>query len=254
MKVLIIEDEYSAVENLKHILNKIDSDIEVVQVLESVSETVEYLKNEPEIDLAFFDIHLGDGISFEIFSQVKFHFPIIFTTAYDNYAIQAFKVNSIDYLLKPILQDDLKLSIAKYKSLELNTKSAIDLNKLFHTLIPVSKKYKSSLLIRKKDSIFPIKVQDIAYLAIEHGVVKAFDVNGTIHIIDDNLDTLESQLDPNAFFRANRQFIIQKSCVESLKIYFNGKLVVITKPTHHEKIVVSRAKATLIKEWLSQEE
>lgn len=251
MKVLIVEDEYSAVENLKHILNKIDNQIYVVHVLESVSETVNYLKQEPEIDLAFFDIHLGDGISFEIFKHLTVHFPIIFTTAYDEYAIQAFKVNSIDYLLKPIKEEDLKLSISKFNSLQINKNSTIEINNLIHRLFPSSQRYKSSLLIRKKDSIYPVKVKDIAYLVIEHGVVKAFDFNGNIHVVDDNLDTLESQLDPSNFFRANRQFIVQKNCIESLKIYFYGKLVVITKLKNHEKIIVSRAKAALIKEWLS---
>lgn len=250
MNVLIVEDEYSAAENLQYLIRKNFSNLNVVKVTESVTETIDFLSDGPTISLAFFDIHLGDGLSFEIFQRCRFEAPIIFTTAYDTYAIKAFEVNSIDYLLKPIREEDLIRGVQKFHSLKPQRTEAIDYTSLFNSFGFNSIKYLSTILIRKKDTILPVRVEDIAYFGIVFGLVKAFCHTGTTYTIDENLDELESRLDPSQFFRANRQFIVHKRSIVSLNVYFNGKLLLETKPKHSEQIVISKIKAPQIKDWL----
>lgn len=250
MNVLIVEDEYSAAENLQYLIRKNFRYLNVVKVTESVSETIDFISEGPTISLAFFDIHLGDGLSFEIFQRCTFEAPIIFTTAYDTYAIKAFEVNSVDYLLKPIREEDLIRGVEKFKTLELLKPKAIDYTALFNSTGFNLNKYSSTILVRKKDKILPVRIDDIAYFGIVYRCVKAFSHNGTTYTIDENLDELESKLDPSQFFRANRQFIVHKRSIVSLSVYFNGKLILETKPKHSDPIVISKNKAPQIKDWL----
>lgn len=251
MKVVILEDEKSAAENLKYLLNEVDPSIYVDKTLDTVSDAVSYFSDNHDIELAFFDIHLADGISFEIFNELEVKVPVIFTTAYDEYALRAFKVNSIDYLLKPIDEDELKQAIHKFKSSKESHTITDQFQDIIKKLISeAQKKYKSSFLVQQRDILIPIGIDDIAYFTIESGLVKAINFNNSSYIIDEKLDDLESNLHPDQFFRANRQFIVQKKAIVHLTIYFNGKLILTVEPKSKERIIISKAKAPLLKKWI----
>lgn len=252
MKVVIVEDEIAASDNLQHLLNEIHPDIEVLTVLDSVRSSIAYFSNPNDAELVFMDIHLADGISFEIFEQVKVNVPVIFTTAYDQYAIKAFKVNSVDYLLKPIEEEELATAIGKFKSSNLATpKPNIELDGLLELLNTKKKTYKSTYLVHHRDELLPIKTDNFAYFYIDTGIVKGVTITNKTYIIDDKLEDIENELDPSKFHRFNRQFIISKSAIANVKFYFNGKLVVNVNPPTQDKIVVSKAKATEIKNWIN---
>jgi len=255
MNVLIIEDEEAASSRLKQMLTYIDDTIEVSGILESVKETVKWLKENELPDLAFFDIQLADGLSFNIFTKVDISCPIIFTTAYDQYAIEAFKVNSIDYLLKPINPDALQKSLIKYKKLKNVFKSAPSSEQLKKLLIELSrgkKNYKSRFLVNKGDILLPILTDDIAYFYTEEKVVFLVTNTDKKHIIGFTLDNLEQQLDPEKFFRANRQFIISINAIHKVHTYFNYKLKVEIIPEPESGIIVSRTRVNDFKNWLNQ--
>ncbi|WP_422107070.1 LytR/AlgR family response regulator transcription factor [Winogradskyella sp.] len=251
MRVLIIEDEKAAAENLKILLSEVDASIHVDTIIDTVSGAVDYFSEAHDIELAFFDIHLADGISFEIFDTVKVDVPVIFTTAYDEYAVKAFKVNSVDYLLKPIDEDELKEAIAKYKS----TKQQVPVNEQFQQMLQMlnteKKSYKATYLVQQRDTLVPLSVNDIAYFTIDTGIVKATSFDKKGYIIEEKLEDIEAQLDPDQFFRANRQFIVQKKAIENLQLYFNGKLILNIAPQPDEQIVVSKAKAPQLKKWMN---
>ena len=251
MNVVIIEDEKAAAENLKFLLSEVDATIHVDRVIDTVSSAVDYFSEEQPIELAFFDIHLADGISFEIFDKVQIKVPLIFTTAYDEYAIKAFKVNSIDYLLKPIDEDELKEAIDKYKA----SKAPVLVNDQFQQMLQLlqtdKKSYKSTYLVQQRDTLVPLGVNDIAYFTIDAGIVKAIAFDKKGYVIDEKLEDIEAQLDPDQFFRANRQYIVQKKAIENLQLYFNGKLILNIEPKPTEQIVVSKAKAPQLKKWMN---
>jgi DNA-binding LytR/AlgR family response regulator len=208
MKVLIVEDEILAAQNLVKILNDIGS-FDSIVTLESINETVEFLKENNQPDLLFLDIHLADGLAFEIFENVQVDCPVIFVTAYDEYALKAFRVNSIDYLLKPLDIFDVKRALDKLKKL---TRSSGIIENELKNLISYFKKtttYKSNFLVPVKgDKLVPLKTDDIAFLYIDHGAVRAFSSDGKTFSMNQTLDQLEEMLDPDVFFRANRQFLI----------------------------------------------
>ncbi len=251
MKVVLVEDEITASDQLTFLLNAIDPNIEILKVLDSVKTATEYFSNTYEASLIFMDIHLADGISFEIFEQVKIETPIIFTTAYDQYAIKAFKVNSIDYLLKPIDEDELSEAIQKFKN---RSNEAGTLNNQIHGMLQLlkvkTKPYKTTYLVHHRDELLPIKTENIAYFYIDTGVVKAITSENKVYIIDKKLEDIEDELNPEIFNRVNRQFIIHKNAIENIKQYFNGKLIVNINPVAKERIVVSKAKATGFKKWV----
>lgn len=252
MKVVIVEDEIAASENLAYIINNIDPNIEILTVLDSVKTSVAYFSKKIEADLVFMDIHLADGISFEIFDQVDLKVPIVFTTAYDQYAIKAFRVNSVDYLLKPINEEELSEAINKFK--KVSKDNQIDTNQiegLMHLIQTKNKSYKSTYLVHQRDELLPIKTKDIAYFYIETGIVKGVTFTNKPYIIDKKLEDIESELDPQFFHRINRQFIINKNAVANVKFYFNSKLIININPPFSDRIVVSKAKATEVKNWLN---
>ncbi len=251
MKVVLVEDEITASDQLTFLLNAIDSTIEVLKVLDSVKTAIEYFSSTHEASLIFMDIHLADGISFEIFEKVKIETPIIFTTAYDQYAIKAFKVNSIDYLLKPIDEDELSEAIQKFRNKSNDNNSLNNqINGMLQLLQTKPKSYKTTYLVHHRDELLPIKTENIAYFYIDTGVVKAITSENKAYIIDKKLEDIEDELNPEAFNRVNRQFIIHKSAIENIKHYFNGKLIVNINPIAKERIVVSKAKATGFKKWV----
>lgn len=250
MKVVILEDEKSAADNLKYLLSQVDDSIRIEKVIDTVADAIDYFQGDHGAELAFFDIHLADGNSFEIFEKVNPKIPIIFTTAYDEYALKAFKVSSIDYLLKPIDEDELRDAVERYKASNKVLNISDELKAVLSTVRGDTRKYRSSFLVQQRDFLIPVNVSDVAYITIDAGVVKAMTFEGKGYVIDEKLEDIEANLDPHTFFRANRQFIVQRRSVVNLNVYFNGKLILNIHPTPAEQIIISKAKAPQLREWL----
>lgn len=251
MNILIVEDEQAAAKNLKYLIHNLEPSASIEDVIETVDEAINYFNNDPKADLVFMDIHLADGICFDIFEKAKTNIPIVFTTAYDEYAIKAFKVNSIDYLLKPIDSDDLKASLDKFKRLKRNPIDSDRFLELIEQINTNKKIYKQTYLVQQRDTLIPLSVQDVAYFTIDFGIIKAITANNESHVIDRNLDDIETEIDPRVFFRVNRQYIVQRKAIKDLKLYFNGKLILNVHPITKEHIVISKAKVPVFKAWLN---
>lgn len=253
MRILIIEDEIPTQRLLAGTLNQLRPTWEIVDCIGTVEESVDWLQQHPHPDLIFSDIQLSDGTCFEIYEQIVPQSFVIFTTAYDEYAIQAFKVNSIDYLLKPVSPDMLEQAIHKFESLPTQQAShPLNLEQLADSLMSGQKKYRSRIIVNTADGFYKMDVDQITFFYSSHKVVTAITRQNESHVIDFTLDKLEKQLDPSLFFRANRQFILHIDAISKVENWFNGKLVVKTRPEAEEKIVVSRERARLFKEWINQ--
>lgn len=251
MKAIIIEDEQSAADNLSFLLQSAAPDIEIIESIETVSDAIAFFKENKAYDLVFMDIHLADGNSFEIVREVEPAAPIIFTTAYDQYAIQAFKLNSIDYLLKPIREAELKKAIHKFKDKHREAPVASHQIEALMRLVNSPKKtFRNSFLVQKKDTFLPIASGDFAYFFIQDGVVRGTTTYNQTYSFNEKLEELENDLDPELFYRANRQYLIQRSAIQSLQTYFNGRLVVNLQPKAKDQIIVSKANASKLKAWL----
>ncbi|MFV0582786.1 MAG: LytR/AlgR family response regulator transcription factor [Parabacteroides gordonii] len=252
MNALIIEDEKAAVRNLKALLCDEAPDIEIIAVLDSITESVEWFRANPMPELIFLDIHLADGSSFEIFEHVDITCPIIFTTAYDEYALRAFKVNSIDYLLKPIGQSDIRKAIGKLR--QLKAESPVK-EPDYSSLISVLKRqesYKTHFLVPVKgDKLLPLSVDMILFFYIHEGNVKAVVTDGKEYTFTQTLDELSDCLNPNLFFRVNRQYLISRKAVLDIDLWFNGRLSVNLKVPVAEKILVSKVRVSEFKEWFT---
>jgi len=252
MNVVIVEDELAASENLTYLLQHIDSNINVVKVLDSVKASVAYFSKAQTAELIFMDIHLADGISFEIFEQIPITIPVIFTTAYNQYTLKAFKVNSIDYLLKPLDQEELADALQQFKEQKQEKGIADDQIKGLLDLVKEKERtYKTTFLITHRDQLIPLKTVDIAYFLIDTGLVKATTFDNKTYTIDSKLEDLEEELDPNNFYRINRQCILRRDALSKIKQYFNGKLIVEVTPVAPEQIIVSKAKAPDFKTWVA---
>lgn len=251
-RIIIIEDEQPASSRLKKMITALGEPVVIEAVLDSVEDAVLWFKEYPHPDLAFFDIQLADGLSFNIFEQVTVECPVIFTTAYDQYAIKAFKVNSIDYLLKPVSQEDLKTAWDKY--IQLNTKHATDVQSILSAMQEVQKQkeYKERFLIKKGDQFKYLKIHDVAYFYSENGLSFLIDNNGSRSVIDDKLDRLEQELPPYQFFRINRKFIIRESAITKISSYFNSRLILNLQPQSSEEIIVARERVGKFKDWLNR--
>lgn len=251
MKAIIIEDEQSAADNLRFLLQSVAHDIQIIKSIETVSDAIAFFKENKAYDLVFMDIHLADGNSFEIVREVDPIAPIVFTTAYDQYAIQAFKLNSIDYLLKPIREEELKNAILKFKDKYWKMPAYAQQIEALMSLMNTPKKiFRSSFLVQKKDTFIPIASGDFAFFFIQDGVVRGTTKDNQTYNFNEKLEDLESDLDPELFFRANRQYLIQRAAIKSLQTYFNGRLVVNLQPLEKDKIVVSKVNASRLKAWL----
>jgi DNA-binding LytR/AlgR family response regulator len=248
MKTIIIEDEQLAARNLETILNDIGS-FTILATLESISETVEWFSCHPQPDVVFMDIHLADGSAFEIFEQTTINCPIIFTTAYDEYALKAFKVNSIDYLLKPIDPEDVRKALTKLKTLTPTGDEKTD----FKELIALYKKgssYKTHFLVPAKgDKLIPLQSAEIAYFSLDASLVKAFTYSNKGFVFDFTLDELVKMLNPQDFFRANRQFIVARNAIKDIDLWFNNRLSVNLNVPVTEKILISKARIPEFKNW-----
>ena len=253
MKVLIIEDEAPAFRRLQRILESLDENIEIVEVIDTVEESINWLTVNTAPDLIFMDIQLADGLSFEIFESTEIKTPIIFTTAYDEYALKAFKVNSIDYLLKPIDEEKMALSLSKFKNLKATFSSSVDLKEILRNIQPEEKKYKSRFLVKNRDKLLSISVQEIAYFITENGIVYLYTQDGNKKVFDKPLDQIEGQLNPENFFRINRQCIANIEAVEAAHTYDKGKMLVDLMPKSSQPTLISREKASDFKRWLDME-
>ena len=248
MKALIIEDENMAAKALKKVLNEVSPETEVVAVLETIEETVEWLENNPMPDLMFMDIHLADGSSFAIFDRVNVTCPVIFTTAYDEYALKAFEVNSIDYLLKPINKDSLDHAMRKYRDMVGNRIDSSKIDALL-THLGTKKKYKSCFLMPERDKYVPLPVDSIAYVYIDTKTVKVVSLDHKTFYMSQTLDDVMAQLDPRVFFRANRQFIVSRHAIKDVSVWFGNKLAINLVVDTPEKVIVSKARVAEFKVW-----
>lgn len=255
MNTLIIEDEFAASEALKTLLEQTETNIEVLAVLQTIDESVEWFKSHEAPDLVFMDIHLADGSSFSIFDEIEITSPIIFTTAYDEYALKAFSVNSIDYLLKPINKDDLKRAIEKFKHLKNNPNhfSGEAIKQLIENIKAIPKNYKSCFLVSIRDKIIPLRTADIACIYIDSKIVKAITYNRQTYYLNQTLDEIEGQLNPSFFFRINRQIIIARDAVKEINQWFSGRLSITLTIPMDDKILISKARVNEFKNWLSNE-
>lgn len=253
MNVVIVEDEALAAKRLKKLLEEYDRSIHIIASLDSVSSAVAWFQSHSKPDLAFLDIQLSDGLSFEIFKHVMLESPIIFTTAYDAYALQAFKVNSIDYLLKPIDTDDLKQSIEKLKMLKAHFQPiGIDVESLMKSLIEKKPSYRSRFLVTFRDELMVVSTSEVAYFFSEHKLTTLVRNDSKKFIIEATLEELQRELDPSTFFRANRQFIVSLKSITGIHKFFGGKLKLDLSPPILEEVTVSRETASDFKAWLNQ--
>lgn len=250
MKVLVVEDETSAYENLKVILQELSPKIEIVANTESVAKTVSWLKANPLPDLIFMDIHLSDDSAFSIFDRMEVETPIVFTTAYDQYAIEAFKVNSIDYLLKPLKVAAVQHALEKFEKLNRNELAGY-LERL--SLLAPSPRYKDMLLVPLKDKLKPVRLNEVSFFYTS-------DKTTSIHLSEGcnlpyckNLEQIMVMLEPSEFFRANKQFIIRRSSVTDITIWFDNRLLVAMDVEVPERIYISKNRAADFKEWMMRE-
>lgn len=253
MSCLIIEDEFPAAERLKALLQKVAPQLEILAVLESVAKATDWLRQNPAPDLILSDIQLSDGLSFEIYRKVPVTCPVIFTTAYDQYAIQAFEVHSIDYLLKPVHQERLRKAIEKWQGLKVDPSPAQWQSQLQGMLAQLRlespPQYTRRFLIEGRDQLVPVEESEVAYFQSIHEVVYLFHQDGRRLATEFTLEQLQQQLDPSRFFRLNRQYIGSFSGIASIHPYFNGRLKLQLSPPAAE-VIVSREKAKSFKAWI----
>jgi DNA-binding LytR/AlgR family response regulator len=256
MNILIVEDEALLAKKLQNLVLRLEPNAHIVGVTNSIESTTAWLKTNAAPDLILMDIELADGQSFEIFQQAKVTSPVIFTTAYDEYALKAFKVNSIDYLLKPIKEEELSKALEKYKTWFVQKGApalSLDINGLLQTLQQQSNNnYKDRFLVKQGQKFLPIDVNDIAYFFTKNSINYIQTKDNKKFLVDYTLDEIESSLQPKTFFRANRQIILSVSSVITVHAWFNGKLKVDVKPATDEGVVVSREKANEFKLWLGE--
>ena len=249
MKVVIIEDEKLSAEHLTVLLQKIDQSITVIKYFDTIKASVNAFKEGLNADLIFMDIHLADGNSFEIFNQIALDIPVIFTTAYDNYAIQAFKQNSVDYLLKPIALQELQFAIEKFKKQQqLGNKDLI--SSIAMAYQQMNKEYKTRFLIKSGQTIDTIPIEEIHHFETKESLSFIVTNKGNHHLIDYTLDQLEMMLQPKNFFRINRKIILHINSIEKVNTYFNSRLSIATKFLDNDARIVSRDRVNDFKKWL----
>ena len=252
MKVLIIEDEQPAAQQLKKILTQTDPSVSVIEILDSVESSVLWLRTFPAPDAIFMDIQIADGLSFDIFHHVEVTSPVVFTTAFDQYAIKAFKVNAVDYLLKPIDEDELGEVLDKLKKRKAAASVPIDNSVFLKSLLQdFSKKdYKQRFLIKIGQNLTTVETEDIAYFFSEDGVCQFFPFSNRKHIVEHTLDELETLLNPKDFFRINRKFLINIKAIQKISPHFNSRLKLSLTPQYVDEVLVARERVNDFKAWL----
>lgn len=255
MKILIIEDEPFARAELIRLLNNTGREFTVLEQIDTVEDSVEWLNSHPRPELIFLDIQLADGLSFEIFRQVNVSSPVIFTTAYNEYAINAFRLNSIDYLLKPIGQEALENALRKLDEMRevlSPQKPWLEQQQLENLLQAMNRKYKSRILLKTGDNIKSVEMNDVAYFYAEDDVVFAMLKNKSRSIVDYTLNQLETELDPKQFHRLSRGCIANISSIKKVSKYFNSRLMVELDPPSEDKVLVSRVNVAEVLKWLGE--
>lgn len=247
MKALLIEDETAAARNLAAVLREVAPGVQIVATLESVAESIEWLSSNPQPDLLFMDIHLADGDSFRIFGAVEVTAPVIFTTAYDRYALEAFKVSSIDYLLKPINADDVRRALEKLR--RLTSGERLDYGSRVRSL--AAQRQEEVFLVRVRDRIIPLQRDRIAYCYTSNEKVTACGFDGETYPLDKTLEALQALLPEHDFFRANRQFIVARRAVKEIAVWFGSRLSLSLVLETPERIVISKARVPEFKAWLT---
>ncbi len=254
MKILIIEDEELAVKKLQKTLLSIDETATVVGVTDSIKSSVEWLQDNVPPDLILMDIELADGQSFEVFNLVDVKSPVIFTTSYDEYALKAFKVNSVDYLLKPIQKEELQAALAKYKKLQEKSKTDVNIDNLVKELQQKlqPKEYRRRFLVKHAQKLVSIEIEDISYFYSD-GRLNFFKTSDNKKfVVDYTMDELEEMLNPDRYFRISRSFYVSAACIDKIDDYFGNRLMLQLKPVVDKEALVSREKVTDFKKWMGK--
>jgi DNA-binding LytR/AlgR family response regulator len=253
MKVVIAEDEHLAAAKLEKMIRKHDPSIEVLAILDSVQASIDWLKSHESPDLIFLDIQLTDGTCFDIIKSVSLDCPVIFTTAYDQYALEAFNLQSIDYLIKPISQEKLDKAMAKLKKMQDGfSEKTVDFDKLLNAVEGANKTFKSRFLVKSGSAMKSVAVEEIAYFFSSDKLVFMMTKSRHRFVINETLDELELSLNPSDFFRINRQFIVHIDTILKVHPHFNGRLKIDLNPAPEEDIYISNRRATAFKEWMDK--
>jgi DNA-binding LytR/AlgR family response regulator len=258
MKILIVEDEELAVKKLQKTLLSVDELAEVVGVTDSIKGTVEWLQSNKPPDLILMDIELADGQSFEIFNLMPVKMPVIFTTSYDEYALKAFKVNSIDYLLKPIQKEELQAALDKFKQVtaaaSAETKADVNIGNLIKELQQKlqPKEYRKRFLVKQAQKLVSIDVADIAYFYSDGRLNFFKTCDNKKYVVDYTMDELEDMLDPDKYFRTSRSFYVSVNCIDQIHDYFGNRLLLHLSPAVDKEVLVSREKVMDFKRWMGK--
>lgn len=252
IRVLIVEDEALAAEKLEILLEKSHMDVKILATLDAVESSLDWLSTYPAPDLIFLDIHLSDGLSFSILEKLNLNVPVIFTTAFDDYAIKAFKHNSVDYLLKPFGLKDLNLALDKYCDRVKSSLELVDLKSLIQDLKGQKQHKQKRFLVHKGLKIITIGVEEVAFFYAADKMVYLKDFKGNDHVIDFTLDKLESIIDSVSFFRVNRKVIVNVEAIQELYYYSKSKLKVLLQPNPDFEVFVPIEKTSRFKKWLNQ--
>jgi two-component system, LytTR family, response regulator LytT len=253
MKVLIIEDEPHNALTLSEIIVQVRPGSIILELLESIEQAVKYLTN-PNIkpDLIFADIQLADGLSFEIFSKIKIKCPVIFCTAFDQYTLQAFKTNGIEYILKPVKEEDVEAAFIKYETLKESLKPDNEIVNLLKQAFNQKESFKTSILVHYKESFIPVAVNRIAFFVVENEILYIQTFDNQRYSVFKSMSEIESSIDPSQFFRINRQVLLNKNAIKEIQPYFNRKVIIKTDVRTKEQLIVSRLKVTEFMNWIEQ--
>ena len=251
MNILIVEDEIVAAKRLRKLVLECEPSANIIGTFDNVLDVTTFLRyNRP--DLILMDVQLADGICFEIFESVEVSSPIIFTTAYDEYMLEAFKVNSVDYLLKPLKEEDLRTSLAKYKKFGYSPGNERKLEELMAQFVKDKKSYKCRFLVKTGRGFQSIDVNQIAYFVSENKLSFIVVESGKKYLADQSLDQLDQVLDPVEFFKINRNYILSNRCIRRMEPYFNNRMVLETEPFPKAEVLVSRNHLSNFKEWMDK--
>ncbi|RLD51053.1 MAG: DNA-binding response regulator [Bacteroidetes bacterium] len=255
MNILIVEDEKLAARRLISLIKELEENAKIIDTIESVEKAIAWFKSNDPPDLIFLDIQLSDGLCFNIFKEIEVSSPVIFTTAYDEYSLKAFELNSVDYLLKPIKAEKLQQALEKYNKLKTSFSSSqlnFDTKKLIESIQASKPEYTSRFLVNKGNSLIIIDVSDIAYFHAEDKMVFITTFDNKKYLINNTLDNLEKSLEPKSFFRTARQFLVTAKAIHKIHNYFNYKLKLDLQPQPETDVIVSKARVSDFKEWLTR--
>ncbi len=252
MKILIIEDEQEAANRLESLIRQLSPDSIIVAKLDSVKRSVEWLTKDSSADLIFMDIQLADGLSFEIFERIDIKSPVIFTTAYNEYALKAFKVNSIDYILKPVDKEELSASFKKYDRLVGQVPHEKIMESIGYAVQMLTKKYKERFVLKVGEHLRSVEVKEILFFYSLEKATFAQTTDGRKHILDFTLDQLEGLIDPNRFYRINRKYFVAVDSIQDMISFTNSRLKLLLKTSDDADVIVARERVQEFKEWLDR--